>query len=229
MPQIAPMAVMPNVPPGLQYLQMLDNLFVRQCIEPLELLTGIETANAYEVFANGFMLYWAQEQSDFCARQCCGPNRPFTMTVSDMTRTPVMRMHRPYRCSCCLCWCCLQKMIVEAPVGVVVGSVEQDCTACSAVFTCKDASGAPVMRIVGPSACCRCCKVTFKVMNTQGQEVGEVTKQWAGYIQEAFTDADQFGITFPRELPVQDKAVILGACFLIDFMYFERKAARDNK
>ena len=30
-----------------------------------------------------------------------------------------------------------------------------------------------------------------------------------------FTDADNFGVTFPRDLDVTVKAVIMGACFLI--------------
>lgn len=30
-----------------------------------------------------------------------------------------------------------------------------------------------------------------------------------------FTDADYFGITFPMDLDVRMKAVMLGACFLI--------------
>ena len=37
-----------------------------------------------------------------------------------------------------------------------------------------------------------------------------------------FTDAQNFGLTFPIDLDVKMKAVLLGATFLIDFMYFER-------
>jgi hypothetical protein len=34
-------------------------------------------------------------------------------------------------------------------------------------------------------------------------------------LREAFTDADYFGITFPMDLDVKMKAVMIGACFLI--------------
>ena len=37
-----------------------------------------------------------------------------------------------------------------------------------------------------------------------------------------FTDAQNFGLTFPIDLDVKMKATLLGATFLIDFMYFER-------
>jgi Scramblase. len=45
--------------------------------------------------------------------------------------------------------------------------------------------------------------------------VGKISKQWSGLLREAFTDADYFGITFPMDLDVKMKAVMIGACFLI--------------
>ena len=46
-------------------------------------------------------------------------------------------------------------------------------------------------------------------------KVGKISKQWSGFANEAFTDADNFGISFPMDLDVKMKAVMLGACFLI--------------
>ena len=45
--------------------------------------------------------------------------------------------------------------------------------------------------------------------------VGQIRKQWTGFVKEAFTDADNFGITFPMDLDVKVKATMLGAVFLI--------------
>jgi len=45
--------------------------------------------------------------------------------------------------------------------------------------------------------------------------VGRISKQWSGLLREMFTDADHFGISFPMDLDVRMKAVMLGACFLI--------------
>lgn len=45
--------------------------------------------------------------------------------------------------------------------------------------------------------------------------VGRISKQWTGMVREAFTDADNFGISFPMDLDVKIKAVLFGACFLI--------------
>ncbi|PAA62787.1 hypothetical protein BOX15_Mlig003802g2, partial [Macrostomum lignano] len=59
-------------------------------------------------------------------------------------------------------------------------------------------------------------------------EVGRVSKQWTNLLQEYFTDVDNFGITFPRDLSVKIKAVVLAACFLIDFMFFEGQNRRSQ-
>ena len=45
--------------------------------------------------------------------------------------------------------------------------------------------------------------------------VGQIRKQWSGMVKEMFTDADNFGITFPMDLDVNVKATLLGAVFLI--------------
>lgn len=46
-------------------------------------------------------------------------------------------------------------------------------------------------------------------------EVGKISKQWTGFVREAFTDTDNFGVNFPMDLDVKMKAVMLAACFLI--------------
>lgn len=38
-----------------------------------------------------------------------------------------------------------------------------------------------------------------------------------------FTNADTFGVTFPVDLDVKLKAALIGAVFLIDFMFFEQQ------
>lgn len=84
-------------------------------------------------------------------------------------------------------------------------------------FRIEDASGDTVVRIEGPFCTCSICgDVEFDVTSKDGaQKVGKITKQWSGLVREAFTDADNFGISFPMDLDVNIKAVMLGACFLI--------------
>ncbi|XP_076335621.1 phospholipid scramblase 1-like isoform X2 [Tachypleus tridentatus] len=87
-----------------------------------------------------------------------------------------------------------------------------------------DNGGHEVIHLCRPlkcdSCCCPCC---LQVLSRDGgTQVGKITKQWTGFIREVFTDADHFGITFPMNLEVNIKALLLGACFLIDFMFFEK-------
>ncbi len=56
----------------------------------------------------------------------------------------------------------------------------------------------------------------FQVLSADGDvQVGKISKQWSGLVKEAFTDTDNFGITFPLDLDVKMKATLLGAIFLI--------------
>jgi len=43
-------------------------------------------------------------------------------------------------------------------------------------------------------------------------------------MREMFTDADNLGVSFPVDLDVRLKAVLIGAVFLIDFMFFEQSS-----
>lgn len=51
-------------------------------------------------------------------------------------------------------------------------------------------------------------------------EIGKITKKWGGLMREATTTADNFGLTFPSNLNVKYKALLLGTCFLIVSLTF---------
>ncbi|KIH61834.1 Scramblase [Ancylostoma duodenale] len=87
----------------------------------------------------------------------------------------------------------------------------------------KDADDKVILRVEGPCCCmmCGCQDKDFPVDTTTGENIGHITKKWGGCLREAYTDADVFSVTFPLDLDVRAKAVLLGATFLIDFMEFE--------
>uniref|UniRef100_A0A674CIQ9 Phospholipid scramblase n=1 Tax=Salmo trutta TaxID=8032 RepID=A0A674CIQ9_SALTR len=95
--------------------------------------------------------------------------------------------------SCCFP-CCLQELEVQSPPGSPIGCmVERQC---------------------GPD-------VVFEVKPVdETTAVGKISKKWVRLLQEV--DADNFAISFPMDLEVKMKTLLLGACFLIDFMYFEK-------
>ena len=70
---------------------------------------------------------------------------------------------------------------------------------------------------------CDCC-ADFKISTSDGgQEIGVISKRWGGVAKEVFTDATTFRVTFPLDLEVKAKAILFGAAFLIDFMFFEQQ------
>ncbi|XP_059614948.1 phospholipid scramblase 1 isoform X2 [Phlebotomus argentipes] len=220
----------PNCPPGLEYLTQIDQLLVHQKVELLEAFTGFETNNKFTIKNSmGQKVYWAAEDTDCCTRNCCGPMRPFDMKILDIYKNQVLHLYRPLRCQSCCFPCCLQTMEISAPPGNVIGTIEQEWSIFTPQFSLKDQSGETVLRIEGPFCTFSICgDVEFKVLTRDGQVVGKISKQWSGLAREMFTDADHFGINFPMDLDVRMKAVLIGACFLIDIMFFEKSGNREQ-
>ncbi|KAJ0182844.1 hypothetical protein K1T71_002213 [Dendrolimus kikuchii] len=84
--------------------------------------------------------------------------------------------------------------------GTLVSVVRVVPTLITPVMNIYDAFNQRLLRVKGP-------------MSWQG--CGNFDKRWGGFLKEAFTEADNFVITFPRVLDVRIKAAILGTCFLI--------------
>jgi len=227
----------PNCPPGLEYLAMLDQILIHQQVELFEAFTGIETKNKFVIKNSvGQQCFYAYEESDLCMRLCCGPARGFLMHIVDNTGKEVIRITRPFQCCAGCCWCadaecCSFRLQIEAPEGNVIGSIHQMGSCWRPWYEVKDATGESVFKIKGP--CCICsgicctCDFPFNILPSMGgseEPVGRIIKQWSGLTKEAFTDATNFSLTFPKDLDVRMKAALIGATFLIDIMFFERNS-----
>ncbi|XP_070380839.1 phospholipid scramblase 2-like [Dermacentor albipictus] len=233
-PGLAPPAVpiVPCCPSGLEYLVQIDHLLVHQAIELMEVMTSWEMQNSYVVKNTmGQFVFTAKEESGCLQRQCCANIRPFEMTLLDYRNVQALRLFRPLRCdSSCLGFCCLQVMDVRDASMAMMGSLRMECSIIFPNFSVLDSQGNVVMLIKGPfctsSICCE--DVVFEILTTDGvTKLGAITKNYTGLCREAFTDADNFTVTFPLDLDVKIKAVLLGAVFLIDYIYFESTTRRD--
>lgn len=231
---IVPMGVpqgIPSCPPGLEYLTAIDQLLVHQKVEMLEAFLGFETQNKYTIKNSmGQKVYKAVEDTDCCSRNCCGPNRPFDIKLTDNAGNEVIHLQRDLRCSSCCCPCCLQRLEVSSPPYTPIGYVVQEWSILTPKFRVENAEGECVLKIEGPFCTWSICgDVEFKVLTKDGEvEVGRISKQWAGLLKETFTDTDNFGISFPMDLDVKMKAVLLGALFLIDYMFFEKSGNKER-
>ena len=218
------------IPVGLEYLTQIDQLLIHQKAELLEAFTGFETANKFTIRNTlGQTVYFAAEDTDCCTRNCCGPIRPFNMKILDHSQREVIHLDRPLRCQSCCFPCCLQRMEVRSG-GTLLGSIKQNWSICAPSFDILDERGTTMLKIEGPICTWSLCgDVSFEVLSADGkQKVGKITKQWTGLAKEVFTDADNFGISFPMDLDVKMKATMLGAAFLVDLMFFEKAQNQES-
>ncbi|XP_062849893.1 phospholipid scramblase 2-like isoform X2 [Trichomycterus rosablanca] len=230
-PRMMPASTIPaGCPPGLEYLTQVDQLLVHQKVELVEALLGWETCNHYLVRNSlGQQVFSASEGSDFCSRIICGSARSFVLRVHDNLGQEVLTLVRPLKCSGCCFPCCLQELEVQAPPGTAIGYVIQNWHPYLPKFTIQNERKEAVLRVVGPFCDCNCCSdVNFEVTSPdEASVIGRISKHWTGLEAEMFTDADNFGVRFPIDLDVKTKAVLLAACFLIDFMFFEHSPKQD--
>ncbi|KAG8428903.1 hypothetical protein GDO86_018931 [Hymenochirus boettgeri] len=119
-------------------------------------------------------------------------------------------------------------MEVQSPPGHTVGYVVQSWNPFVPKYSLLTETREPVLKVVGPCVMSGCCgDINFQVKPLcESRSVGLISKQWSGLPKEIFTDADNFGIQFPKDLDVKMKAVLLGACFLLDYVFFERSRAK---
>ena len=206
---------------------MLDQVFgpngkalVKQRIEPFEMITGFETENKYDVnFENGYKAV-AMEDSSFMARWCLGTARPFKMHIMfKENKQELLTLERPYR------FMFHEVRVLETMNGnKYLGKVQLRCSFCTREMNVFDENNQLMYQIISPF----CEFWTFYIETPTGERVGEVKKKWSGLLKELYTDADNFGVQFPTSATANQKAVLLAATFLIDFLYFENNQPRNN-
>lgn len=220
----------PGIPAGLEYLAQIDQLMIKQVVELFEMFTGFETSNKYKVQNTmGQEVYKAVEKSDFCSKQCCGPNRAFEILLGDNLNRQVISAKREFTCTICPCFSsCRHTLEVTSPLtNETFGFVKQNFFCCTPSFSIYDANMTEIFQMTGPCVTCGCTDRVFEITDLNGTKCGAITKKWTGFLKESYTDADNFNVTFPLDLDVKLKAVIVGATFLVDFMFFEQ-AANEN-
>ena len=198
----------------MQQLAAVDGLVVSQKKEWGEILTGFETKNKYAILTReGEQLYFAAEEGGSVLwRNLLKSSRPFTIQVLDGEGQGVLTLKRPFRFY-------FHHMDILDAQGAPLGSIQKRFSFARRIYTVQDPAGEEVFELFGPIL----HPWTFQV-RVDGREIGKITKKWSGLMKEAFTKADNFGITFPGDLDVRAKALLVGAVFLIDFVHFESKS-----
>ena len=240
-----------SVYPLEKFLGGVDRVVVSQEVEKIETATAwfslgcckVETENRYTLadMDSGKTLFVGDEESLWCLRNpccccdcicwCChsdcASRRSFTLnlTAETLEGPLVLEMNRPCRSDCMPC--CLQTITVRDKTGFL-GSVQQrvqfvpPITMCG-LFEVMNSSEEVIYTITTPCVLttCFCTEVAFTIIDKDGKEVGDIAKQSANVAKEVLTDADRFLINFPEDCDVEMKAVLIGALFLFDYLFYE--------
>jgi len=213
-PQLIPVS-------GLDILSTAEQLHIQQTVELNDLLANEASENRYTVkVPQGDTVYYASEQSSSCQRLCFGPSRSFTLKMYDQTQQEALELRRRLACGNCSLWCYLQAMEVWVPPNELVGTVEQKMNLNMPLFLVYNRMREPMYWIEGP-AMCACLAfgkdAHFKIYNSdRTTQVGSINRQW-DQIQLAYN----LCVHFPgRSIDTKRKALLLGAAFLLEYMYF---------
>lgn len=201
---------------SLQRLKEVGALKISQKKEWGEILTGFETRNRYSVMDSwSNPVFEAEEQSGslgaLAARFLLTHLRPFTITLFSENGTALFTLKRSFRFY-------FHKVEVLKANGALLGSVTRRFALFRRIYTVVDKAGREAFDLFGPIL----QPWTF-LIKKQDEDVGKIVKKWSGLAKESFTAADNFGIQFPQSLDNDQKALLLGAVFLIDFVHFERR------
>ena len=205
---------------SLENLEQANSLIIRQQKEWGEILTGFETKNKYEVvdhFSNPLLEVQEEGGSALTTitRLFLKALRPFTIDLFSPQGAGLFKLTRPFRFY-------FHELDVSQSNGTPLGKIKRRFAILRRIYSVVDRNGNEIFELFGPLL----HPWTFQIKKG-GQELGKITKKWSGLAKESFTDADNFGIAFPKGIDLSQKAVLLGAVFLIDFVHFENSGNRN--
>ncbi|KAF3827205.1 hypothetical protein GH733_002691, partial [Mirounga leonina] len=184
---------------------LLDLIIIHQQVELLGMILGTETSNKYEIKNSlGQRVYFAVEESICFNRTFCSTLRSCTLKITDNSGREVITVNRPLRCNSCWFPCYLQELEIQAPPGTIVGYVAQKWDPFLPKFTIQNANKEDILKVDGPCATCGCFgDVDFEVKTINEKlTIGKISKYWSGFVNDVFTNADNFGIHVPADLDV---------------------------
>ena len=194
-------------------LDGLSGLMVHQQKEWGEIVTGFETKNKYAVCDESEQqLYFAAEKKgSLLVRLFLKACRPFYLEVLNEQGAMVINVTRPFRFF-------FHQAAVRDNQGNILGVIKKKFSILRRKYSVLDQNEQEIYQLYGPML-----KPWTFIIRDDNREYGKITKEWSGLLKESFTDADNFGVTFPEDWNVAKKGLFLGAVFLIDFVHFENK------
>lgn len=179
-----------DIIPGLAFINPLNQLIVAKRRDNLHDIIG-RTGVAYTVFnREGQKVFLGVLTKRF---------RQFDVRIFNNYGNEVINVKRPFHF-------CAKEVLVWAPPGHFLGSVRGR-PGCSNTYIARDENGKKVWKIRSVNL----CKDVYNVyVISYGESPIAVLKN-----QIPEVDEKNIGVSFPKEINVKEKAVLLGACFLV--------------
>jgi uncharacterized protein YxjI len=197
----------------METLSQVAGLVISQKKEWGEILTGFETRNRYKIFdAEGRELFLAREEpGTILLRWFLKAMRPFRLKIVTADGACKLAVRRPFRFY-------FHEAAVTDAEGRDLGTIRRRFALLRRIYTVTDCQQQELCQLYGPLL----HPWTFEIRKG-GMPQGKICKKWSGLLKEGFTDADNFGVTFPPGWCDAHKSLLLAAVFLIDFVHFEKR------
>ena len=197
---------------SLENLSPEGRFVVRQKVERLEAITGIETRNRYEVLTpDGRAVALAYEESGTMSRLFLETHRPLTLHIADLNGQDILVASRGF-------FLFFMHLRVHDADGRAIGGIRRKWGFLKRRMVIEDSAGNPVAEVSGSVF----RRYTFTIRQN-GQEIGRITKRWSGLGREMFTDADTFLVEMPIGHGDDDfQSLALATAFAVDLDFFER-------
>lgn len=205
---------------GSETQQLLDltrvnSLRIEQRVEGLEMFTGIEGANKYDVLdPDGQIIAHAAESTGGMHRVLLGSSRLESIELRNAAGEQVLSLKESWGFP-------FSTHRMTDAAGQPLFQIKQRFAFFSRKYSIWG-DGSPDIRIKGPLF----RPWTFWVHEGDTQ-IGKITKRFSGIGQEMVTDADKFDIEFTAPVAHQEQRMrMLVMAFVIDMKYFEGKSNR---
>jgi uncharacterized protein YxjI len=113
----------------------------------------------------------------------------------------------------------MSKIVILDGSGMPLGRVEQKFAFFKPTFKIFDNNNNQIAEITGDWKAWN-----FVINNSHGQQIGAISKKWAGLAKEMFTTADKYNVQLNQfDMPREQKIAILASAITIDMVLKESK------
>ena len=191
-----------------------NQLFIHQKKEWVEIFTGLETKNQYEILGSdgkvaGHLAEIGSGLLHLLARLILKAHRSLELIVWNAEQKQILKIKRPF-------YWFFSDMTVSDHNDKVYGHVYRRFSLLFKKYDLMNAQGEIFATIKTPIW----SLWTFKVLDKSLKEICTISKKWGGVLKEVFTDSDKFQVDF-QSTPEELRPIIFAAAITIDLDYFE--------